>query len=60
MNFDRLRFVAERADVGLEREALFGVTIPECPGSLQSFVELVGPVRSVTEFVYRKVSVFSC
>jgi len=52
MNFDRLRFVAERAEVGEEREAVFAVTIPEERGSFKRFCELVGP-RSVTEFNYR-------
>ena len=52
MNFDRLRFVAERADVGEEREALLGVTIPEERGSFKRFCEVIGP-RSVTEFNYR-------
>jgi threonine dehydratase len=52
MNFDRLRFVAERAEVGEEREALFAVTLPEARGSFKRFCELVGP-RSVTEFNYR-------
>ena len=52
MNFDRLRFVAERADVGEEREALFAVTIPEERGSFKRFCGLIGP-RSVTEFNYR-------
>ena len=57
MNFDRLRFVAERAEVGEEREALFAVTIPEERGSFRRFCELVGAVpgasRNVTEFNYR-------
>ena len=69
MNFDRLRFVAERAEVGEEREALFVVTIPEERGSFRRFCELVGELpgaaqdptaavpgggaRSVTEFNYR-------
>jgi threonine dehydratase len=57
MNFDRLRFVAERAEVGEEREALFAVTIPEERGSFKRFCELIGSlpggVRSVTEFNYR-------
>jgi len=58
MNFDRLRFVAERAEVGEEREALFAVTIPEARGSFRRFCELVGELpgsspRSVTEFNYR-------
>jgi threonine dehydratase len=52
MNFDRLRFVAERAEVGEAREALFAVTIPEERGSFKRFCELVGP-RNVTEFNYR-------
>ena len=49
MNFDRLRFVAERAEVGEHREALFAVTIPEERGSFRRFCELIGP-RAVTEF----------
>ncbi len=57
MNFDRLRFVAERAEVGEEREALFAVTIPEERGSFKRFCELIGQLpggpRSVTEFNYR-------
>ncbi|MEO7400296.1 MAG: threonine ammonia-lyase, biosynthetic [Polaromonas sp.] len=57
MNFDRLRFVAERAEVGEEREALFAVTIPEERGSFRHFCELIGKLpgapRSVTEFNYR-------
>jgi len=52
MNFDRLRFVAERAEFGEQREALFAVTIPEARGSFKRFCELIGP-RSVTEFNYR-------
>ena len=52
MNFDRLRFVAERAEVGEQREALFAVTMPEERGSFRRFCELIGP-RSVTEFNYR-------
>jgi len=57
MNFDRLRFVAERAEVGEEREALFAVTIPEERGSFKRFCEVIGALpggpRSVTEFNYR-------
>jgi threonine dehydratase len=57
MNFDRLRFVAERAEVGEEREALFAVTIPEERGSFKRFCEVIGSLpggpRSVTEFNYR-------
>lgn len=52
MNFDRLRFVAERAEVGEAREALFAITIPEERGSFKRLCELIGP-RSVTEFNYR-------
>ena len=52
MNFDRLRFVAERAEIGEAREAVFAVTIPEERGSFKRFCELVGP-RNVTEFNYR-------
>ncbi|MBC3884125.1 threonine ammonia-lyase, biosynthetic [Undibacterium griseum] len=52
MNFDRLRFVAERAEVGEAREAVFAVTIPEERGSFRRFCELVG-ARNVTEFNYR-------
>ena len=52
MNFDRLRFVAERAEVGEQREAVFAVTIPEARGSFKRFCELVGN-RNVTEFNYR-------
>lgn len=52
MNFDRLRFVAERAEVGEEREALLAISIPEERGSFKRFCETIGP-RSVTEFNYR-------
>lgn len=52
MNFDRLRFVAERAEVGEAKEALFAVTLPEERGSFRQLCELVGP-RNVTEFNYR-------
>ncbi len=52
MNFDRLRFVAERAEFGEQREALFAVTIPEARGSFRRFCQLIGP-RAVTEFNYR-------
>ena len=48
-NFDRLRFVAERAELGERREALLAVTIPERPGSFKAFWELIGQ-RSITEF----------
>jgi len=52
MNFDRLRFVAERAELGEAREALFGVTIPERPGAFREFCATIGR-RVVTEFNYR-------
>lgn len=52
MNFDRLRFVAERAELGESREAIFAVTIPEQAGSLRKFCELLGS-RNLTEFSYR-------
>jgi threonine dehydratase len=52
MNFDRLRYVAERADIGAQREALFAVVLPEVPGSFLRFCEVLGQ-RSVTEFNYR-------
>ena len=57
MNFDRLRFVAERAEVGESREALLAVTIPEERGSFKRFCALIGELpggpRNVTEFNYR-------
>ncbi|WP_207459707.1 threonine ammonia-lyase, biosynthetic [Azospirillum sp. SYSU D00513] len=52
MNFDRLRHIAERAEIGERREALFAVTIPEESGSYLRFIEALGR-RSVTEFNYR-------
>lgn len=52
MNFDRLRFVAERAELGEQREAVFAATIPEHPGSFHTFLELLGQ-RAITEFNYR-------
>jgi threonine dehydratase len=52
MNFDRLRHVAERGDLGGQREALMAVEIPERPGSFLKFCEILG-ARSVTEFNYR-------
>ena len=52
MNFDRLRFVAERAELGEHREAIFAVTIPEQPGSLRKFCDCIGK-RNLTEFNYR-------
>lgn len=52
INFDRLRHVAERAEFGERREALFAVQIPERPGSFLQFCKLIGK-RSITEFNYR-------
>jgi threonine dehydratase len=52
MNFDRLRFVAERAELGESREVLLAVTIPERPGAFRNFCTVVGR-RVVTEFNYR-------
>ncbi|MBS4097862.1 MAG: threonine ammonia-lyase, biosynthetic [Sulfuricella sp.] len=52
MNFDRLRFVAERSELGEQREAVLAVTIPEKPGSFKAFCALLGK-RSITEFNYR-------
>lgn len=52
MNFDTLRFVAERAELGECREALFGVTIPERPGAFRQFCAAIGK-RVITEFNYR-------
>jgi threonine dehydratase len=52
LNFDRLRHVAERAEIGEQREALLAVTIPERPGSFRRFCRAIGR-RNVTEFNYR-------
>ncbi|MDH3286921.1 MAG: threonine ammonia-lyase, biosynthetic [Betaproteobacteria bacterium] len=52
MNFDRLRFVAEEAELGEKREAILAVTIPEHPGSFREFCAQVG-ARNITEFNYR-------
>lgn len=52
INFDRLRHVAERAELGEHKEMLFAVTIPERPGSFREFCHLLGQ-RSITEFNYR-------
>ena len=51
-NFDRLRFVAERAEIGEQREAVLAVTLPEKPGSYKKFLSLIGS-RNITEFNYR-------
>ncbi|MGA0532919.1 threonine ammonia-lyase, biosynthetic [Hansschlegelia sp. KR7-227] len=55
MNFDRLRHVAERAEIGEAREILLAVTIPETRGSYRRFVELIGG-RTITEFNYRAIA----
>ncbi|NLC10304.1 MAG: threonine ammonia-lyase, biosynthetic [Gammaproteobacteria bacterium] len=52
VNFDRLRYVAERAELGERREAIIAVTIPEEPGSFKRFCEALGR-RQITEFNYR-------
>ncbi|MBD2839546.1 threonine ammonia-lyase, biosynthetic [Pseudomonas sp. JM0905a] len=52
INFDRLRHVAERAELGEKREAIIAVTIPERPGSFKAFCEAIGK-RQITEFNYR-------
>jgi len=52
VNFDRLRHVAERAELGEGREAIIAVTIPEQPGSFKAFCEAIGK-RQITEFNYR-------
>lgn len=52
MDFDRLRHISERAEIGEHREALLAVSIPEHPGSYRRFIQLLGK-RSITEFNYR-------
>lgn len=52
LNFDRLRHIAERAELGEQREVLIGVTIPEKPGAYRAFIQALGP-RAITEFNYR-------
>ena len=52
MNFDRLRHISERAEIGERREAVLTVTIPEKPGSFKKFCNLLG-AKSITEFNYR-------
>lgn len=51
-NFDRLRYISERTEIGEKREAIFAVTIPEKPGSYKKFCKLLGK-RAITEFNYR-------
>lgn len=55
MNFERLRYVAERAEIGERREAIFAATIPERPGSFVRFCAAIG-AREITEFNYRYAS----
>ncbi|MBW2731626.1 MAG: threonine ammonia-lyase, biosynthetic [Deltaproteobacteria bacterium] len=55
MNFDRLRYVSERAEIGERREAIIAVTIPEKPGSFRQFCAVIG-TRGITEFNYRYAS----
>ena len=52
INFDRLRYVSERAELGEKREAILAVTIPERPGSFKTFCDAIGR-RNITEFNYR-------
>src|SRR5262249_16198509 len=52
MNFERLRHVSERAELGEEREAILAVIIPERPGSFKAFCQLLGP-RNITEINFR-------
>ena len=52
-NFDRLRYIASRADAGQAQEALFAMTIPEARGSFKHLCDLLGEQRSITEFNYR-------
>lgn len=51
-NFDRLRYISERTEIGEKREAIFAVTIPEKPGSYKKFCQVIGK-RAITEFNYR-------
>lgn len=53
MNFDGLRYISERTEIGEKREAIFAVTIDEKPGSFKTFCELLGDRRPITEFNYR-------
>ncbi|OED35580.1 PLP-dependent threonine dehydratase [Chromatiales bacterium (ex Bugula neritina AB1)] len=55
VNFDRMRHIAERAEIGENREALLAVKIPEQPGSFRNFCEMLGR-RSITEFNYRRAA----
>jgi len=53
MNFERLRYVAERTEIGEQREALYAISIPEEPGALKRFCRELVAERSITEFNYR-------
>jgi threonine dehydratase len=53
INFDRLRHISERTELGERKEAIFAVEIPEKPGSFKQFCEILGGRRSITEFNYR-------
>jgi threonine dehydratase len=55
-NFDRLRYISERTEIGEKREAVISVTIPEQPGSFRTFCGLLGK-RNITEFNYRYADV---
>lgn len=52
VNFDRLRYISERTEIGEQREAIIAVTLPEKPGSYQKFIQAL-QTRNVTEFNYR-------
>ena len=52
MNFDRLRYISERTEIGEKREAVLAVTIPEKAGSFRKFCSMLGR-RNITEFNYR-------
>jgi threonine dehydratase len=52
MNFDRLRHISERTEIGEKREAIFAVTLPEKPGAFKAFCQALGK-RNITEFNYR-------
>jgi len=52
INFDRLRYISERTEIGEQREAILAVTIPERPGAYKEFCRALGK-RNITEFNYR-------
>ena len=52
INFDRLRYISERTEIGEQREAILAVTIPERPGAYKEFCRALGR-RNITEFNYR-------